>query len=112
MFGSLAATPAADVSGKWKAETLLGSGGGELPVPTTFTFKVDGNKLTGTVSSPSGKFEIQEGKADGGTILFSIVVGGAKILYDGLITEKGIDFIARFEGRDRSNHFLATRVPS
>jgi hypothetical protein len=112
MLGSVTPMLAADVTGKWTAETLMGAGGAEQPVPTTFMFKVDGSKLTGTVVSPLGEFEIQDGKVDGDAILFNIEVGGSTIAYDGLIKEEGIDFIAKFVGRDRSNHFLATRVPS
>jgi hypothetical protein len=33
-------------------------------------------------------------------------------LYDGRITEEGIDFIAKIEGGERSDHFLAKRVPA
>ena len=112
MLGSVTPALAVDVSGKWTAETLMGSGGAEQPIPTTFTFKVEGSKLTGTVVSPFGEFEIRDGKVDGNTILFSIEAGGSTIAYDGLVKEEGIDFIAKFVGRDRSNHFLATRVPS
>jgi hypothetical protein len=43
-FGLLAA----DVSGKWVAETPGRNGG--PPRQVTFTFKMDGSKLTGTVS--------------------------------------------------------------
>jgi len=112
ILGSVSPVLAADVSGKWTADTLMGAGGAEQPVPTTFTFKVEGSKLTGTVVSPLGEFEIQDGKVDGDTILFSIEAGGSTIAYDGLVKDEGIDFIAKFVGRDRSNHFLATRVPS
>lgn len=113
LLGSAAVFGAADINGKWTADTLLGAGGGELPEPTTFIFKVEDGKLTGTVSTPRGDFEIRDGKVEENSVLFHIVMGGnTKILYDGRIEEDGIDFIAKFEGRDRSNHFVARRVPS
>jgi len=105
-IGDLAA---ADISGTWAADTLMGAGGAQQPVPTIFTFKVEGATLTGTVASPAGEFEIHDGKVDGDSILFSVDAAGAAISYDGLVKEEGIDFIARFVGRDRSNHFLATK---
>jgi hypothetical protein len=41
----------------------------------TFTFKVDGNKLTGeTVSSFAGKSSINEGKVEGDNLSFKIVI--------------------------------------
>ena len=88
----------------------MGAGGSESPVETTFTFQVTGDKLTGTVSSSHGEFEIQDGKVDGDSITFSLVVPGAKILYDGEVVEEGVDFLASFEGRGpyRSLHRQAT----
>jgi hypothetical protein len=112
---SLAAAPATDVTGQWTAQTIMGPSGAETPLPTTFTFKVEGAKLTGTVQSPRGTFEILDGKIEGDAMKFSILVtGGAKIkiLYDGKVTADGIDFISHYEGSDRSDHFLAKRLPA
>jgi hypothetical protein len=59
----------ADVTGKWKGTADAGNG----PIERTFTFKVDGTKLTGeTESQMIGKSEIQEGKVEGDTITFTI----------------------------------------
>jgi hypothetical protein len=110
---SLAAAPATDISGQWTAQTIMGPSGAESPLPTTFTFTVEGGKLTGTVQSPRGTFEILDGKIDGDSMKFSILVtGGAKIkiLYDGKVTADGIDFISHYEGSDRSDHFVAKRL--
>lgn len=109
-----AAAPTIDISGKWTAQTLMGPSGSEQAIPTTFTFNVQGGKLGGTVETSRGKYEIRDGKVDGNTVTFSILVTGAniKLLYDGRITEEGIDFIAKIEGGERSDHFLAKRVPA
>ena len=88
----------------------MAAGGGDSPVEATFTFKAAGDKLTGAVSSSRGEYEIQDGKVDGDSITFSLVVPGAKILYDGKIGEEGIDFLASFEGRGRTDHFVAKRL--
>jgi hypothetical protein len=111
---SSVAAPTTDVSGKWTAQTLMGPSGAEQAIPTTFTFNVQSGKLSGTVESPRGKYEIQNGKVDGDTVTFSILVTGGnfKLLYDGRITEEGIDFIAKIDGGERSDHFLARRVPA
>ncbi|MEX2304489.1 MAG: hypothetical protein WD733_26340 [Bryobacterales bacterium] len=110
----IAAAPPTDISGQWTAQTLMGPSGSEQAIPTTFTFHVEGGKLSGAVVSPRGKYEIQNGKVDGDTITFSILVtaGNFKLLYDGKITEEGIDFIAKIEGGERSDHFLAKRMPA
>jgi hypothetical protein len=62
---------AADVAGNWKA-TAEGPNG---TMTRTFTFKVDGAKLSGeTVSSMLGKSTIEDGKVDGDTVSFVINV--------------------------------------
>ena len=112
---SLAAAPTSDVTGQWTAQTIMGPSGAESPLPTTFTFKVEGGKLTGTVQSPRGTFEIVDGKIEGDSMKFSILVTAGnkiKILYDGKVTADGIDFISHVEGSDRSDQFLAKRLPA
>ena len=57
----------------------------------TFTFKVDGNKVTGeTTSSMLGKSTITDGKIEGDTISFTIVASldgnEMKIDYKGKVT--------------------------
>ena len=92
----------------------MSSSGADTPVQTTFLLKREGDKLTGTVSSVRGGYEIVDGKVDGDSVVFSIVVTGDtsfKILYDGRVTTEGIGFITTFEGRDRSDHFIAKRLP-
>ena len=58
---------AADISGNWKA-TAEGPNGA---LERTFTFKQEGNKVTGeTTSSFTGKSVIADGKVDGDSITF------------------------------------------
>jgi len=59
-----------DVAGKWETtrETPRGT------MTSTFTFQVDGNKLTGTVGSARGDTEISEGTVDGNKISFKVVM--------------------------------------
>jgi len=114
LIGSLAAAASIEMSGKWTARTLMGPSGSETPVPTTFTFQVEAGKLSGTVKSPRGNFEIMDAKVDGDSIRFSVIVNANnnrfKMLYDGKIAADGIDFISKIEGGDRSDHFLARRL--
>jgi hypothetical protein len=64
---ALSVAYAADVTGKWAAE-MQGRNG---PTTTTFTFKADGAKLTGTMQGAQGDpVEIGEGKIQGDTISF------------------------------------------
>jgi hypothetical protein len=70
---------AADVSGKWSGEVPSRDG----QVSATFVFKVDGDKLTGTMTGPQGEVPLQEGKVTGDKISFSATGGNAKIIFEG-----------------------------
>jgi len=61
---------AADFNGKWTAEVPSRQGG---TTTNTFTFKVDGAKLTGTMTSQMGSMDITNGKVDGDNISFDVV---------------------------------------
>ena len=70
------AAAAADITGKWVAEQPGRQGG--PPRQTTFTFKADGMKLTGTMMAPGRggaagtETEITNGKVDGNNISFEV----------------------------------------
>ena len=59
---------AADINGKWTA-TMQGRNGNSREV--TYNLKADGSKLTGTMTTPMGEREIENGKIDGDTVSWS-----------------------------------------
>ena len=61
---------AADISGKWTSEAAGRDG---TPQVTTYTFKVAGTTLTGTIGTARGDQEITEGKISGDEISFVTV---------------------------------------
>jgi hypothetical protein len=61
---------AADISGKWTSEAPGRDG---TPQVTTYTFKVSGATLTGTITNPRGDQEISEGNVSGDEISFVVV---------------------------------------
>jgi hypothetical protein len=63
-------TFAADISGKWTAE-VQGRNGAQT---TTFVFKVEGEKLTGTVSGRGGDNPISDGVIKGDDLSFNVAV--------------------------------------
>ncbi len=89
---------AADVNGKWTAE-VPGRQGNQT---STFTFKVEGGKLTGTVSSPQGEAAISDGKVEGDDVAFTVVReiqgNSIKMLYKGKVAGDEIKFTRSFEG--------------
>ncbi len=107
---------AADASGVWKAQ-MPGRDGQTREV--TFKFKVDGDKLTGTMSGMMGgqDVEIQEGKVAGDTITFKVkreFQGNAMVmLYEGKMAGDEIKFKQTREGSDRPpREFTAKRATS
>lgn len=99
---------AADISGKWVAQVPGRQGD---PVETTFTFKVDAGKLTGTVSANYGgqarEQQISEGKVSGDDVAFVTVFsfpggggggGEMKFVYKGKVAGSEIKLSRSFEG--------------
>ncbi len=100
---------AADVTGKWTAEIP----GGRGPQATTFTFKVDGTTLTGSVGGGRGDNPISEGKVDGDNISFvqalSFNGNDIKITYKGVVKGDTIEF-SRDAGRGAPVTFTAKKA--
>jgi hypothetical protein len=78
---------AADVDGKWTGplETPMGE------VPVTFTFKADGDKLSGTMLGMDGsEIPIANGKVDGNTISYTVMLDfngmPLELIYKGVVS--------------------------
>ncbi|MBI3697646.1 MAG: hypothetical protein HY238_22785 [Acidobacteria bacterium] len=107
----VATASAADVTGKWTAQ-VPGRGGETRE--TTFTFKADGMKLTGSMSGQQGEMPISDGKISGDDISFSVTAnfGGneVKLLFKGKVSGSEIKFTRTREGSDRTQEFTAKRA--
>jgi hypothetical protein len=102
----------ADISGNWKgsAETPNGT------IERTFTFKVDGSKVTGETTSQLGKSVINDGKLDGDNLTFTITINfqgnEMKVNYKGKVNEAGneIKFTAEAQSGDFTIEYVAKKV--
>ena len=78
---------AADLNGKWVAQ-VPGQNGQTRE--TTFNFKVEGSKLTGTVSGRQGDNPISDGTIKGDDVSFTVVANfngnEIKLLYKGKVS--------------------------
>jgi hypothetical protein len=101
-----AAAFAADVTGKWTGQ-VPGRGGEAREA--TFMFKVDGDKLTGTMSGPQGDRPISEGKVTGDTISFAVEGQRGKQVYTGTVAGDEIKF-KREGGQGQPREFSAKRA--
>jgi hypothetical protein len=101
---------AADISGKWTGD-MPGRGGDTSP--TTFNFKVDGEKLGGTMTGPQGDIPLQEGKVAGNQISFSTTLdfGGnsVKIVYKGTVNGDQIKMAREREGSGQPREYTIKR---
>lgn len=92
---------AADVTGKWTAETQ----GQQGPQTMTFSLKADGSKLTGTVDAGrGGPAEITDGKVDGDKVSFKVTRKRQEqtfvTAYEGTVSGDELKLSAKIEGRD------------
>nr|WP_319571105.1 hypothetical protein [uncultured Draconibacterium sp.] len=74
----ISATASEGITGKWEA--TMGPGGDMV---ITFNFKMNGDKLTGTVSTPMGDQEISNGKVDGNSFSFETEMMDSTIKHTG-----------------------------
>jgi len=91
---------AADVDGKWVGS--IAGPGGEIPVG--FTFKADGEKLSGTQTGPDGMdIPFKDGKVEGNNITFTVTIdfGGMPftINYKGVVATEQIKLNADMFGQ-------------
>jgi hypothetical protein len=102
---------AADISGTWKATVETPNGA----IETTFVFKVDGAKVTGTATlGQMGESAISEGKVDGDMVTFTVVRSGQngefRINYSGKANGDEIKISASVAGMDRNFEMTAKRA--
>lgn len=97
---------AADVTGKWTAQVPGRQGQAR---ETTFTFKADGEKLTGTMTGMQGEQPITNGKISGDTITFVRESQRGKQTFTGIVSGDEIRFKRAME-QGEPQEFVAKRV--
>ena len=121
LFAAVAA--GADITGEWKAQFKTNYGtdlqGNPLPREngeTTFTFKQNGEELTGTVSSTAfSETQIREGKVSGDNISFVVIRTFGRrerrMTYTGTRAGSEIKFQTLIDGFGRGVQMIAKKVP-
>ncbi|MGV3704707.1 MAG: hypothetical protein ACO1NU_04950 [Arcticibacter sp.] len=95
---------AADLTGKWQGVLNFG----DMDLPLTYTFKVDGENLTGTVTSPQGDLPISDGKIKGADFTFSLDIGGNVMPQTGKFYGDSTVITSEFNGM--KTHLKLTRA--
>jgi opacity protein-like surface antigen len=102
---------AADVTGKWTGQVPTRDGGTR---DSTFNFKQDGEKLTGTMTGPQGDIELKDGAVKGDDVSFNVALsfGGndVKLIYKGKVAGDEIKFTRTREGADQTQQFTVKRA--
>ena len=103
---------ASDLTGKWVAQVPGRDG---QTRETTFNFKVEGSKLTGTVSGRQGDQAISDGTIKGDDVSFTVVANfngnEIKLLYKGKVSGDELKLSRTREGGDQpAQEFTAKRV--
>jgi hypothetical protein len=89
---------AADVTGTWSGEMKTPDGNS---FQLTFTFKQDGDKLTGTVQGPQGDpIDISNGKVDGDKFSFDVSFNGMTIHHDCTVDGDEVKMTTKSESGD------------
>jgi hypothetical protein len=91
---ALVARPLAQgsVDGKWTGQLTTARGSTEV----TYTFKADGEKLTGSIVTGRGEIPLQEGTIKGNTLTFKMAGRGGQTSWTG--TLKGDEITLKREG--------------
>jgi len=69
-----------NLGGKWTG--LLKTDQGD-EYPLLYTFKIDGNALTGTAKTPKGDLPINDGKITGDKFTFDVIISNMEIDHEG-----------------------------
>ena len=109
---AIALVQASGVDGKWVAQV---PGRGGQTRETTFTFKAEGAKLTGTVSGMQGETPISDGKINGDEISFTQTFemqgNSIKLVYTGKVSGDEMKMTRKRDGSDQpATEFTAKRV--
>ncbi|HEY6400504.1 MAG TPA: hypothetical protein VI479_03795 [Blastocatellia bacterium] len=112
LFAAVSLAWAADVDGKWTAQV---PGRGGQTREQTFTFKAEGDKLTGTVSGMQGDNPISDGKISGDEISFTVKISfngnDVTLLYKGKVSGDEIKMTRTRQGGDQpGQEFTAKKV--
>jgi len=89
-FFTLLMPSIADLNGKWSG-TIQTQDGDQFQA--VYDFKVDGSRLSGTVSSPAGTVPIDSRRVEGNKFFFQVTVDGNDYLHKGTLYDDscGVD---------------------
>jgi hypothetical protein len=105
--GIAAVAHAHDLDGRWTT-TFTTPNGNEITL--VYNFEVEGDKLTGALTTPNGNIPVENGKVDGQTFSFSMRFGEMTFEYQGKVDGDSAELTSRGPQGERT--FTMKRVPA
>ena len=106
LLGFTAVAFAADITGRWLGSVSTPNGDFEL----VYNFQVQGETLTGALTTPGGDLPISEGKITGDNFTFTMTFNENPVAYRGTVKGDTIVLTSNWGGQDRE--LILTRAPA
>jgi len=106
LLGFVTLAFAADLTGKWQGKITTQDG---TEINLVYTFKVDGETLTGSLATPNGELPISDGKVKGNEFSFSLTFGDNAIPMHGKMDGDTLRITS--PGPNGDMELVLTRVP-
>lgn len=97
---------AADITGRWLGRVSTPNGDFEL----VYNFRVEGETLTGALTTPGGDLPLQDGKIQGDNLSFTMSFGDNPVAYTGVVKGDTIVLTSNWGGEARE--LVLTRAPA
>ena len=105
-IGVAATAFAGDVTGKWVGNVETPNG----PIELTYELKVDGETVTGTVSSAMGSLPIDKGKLAGDVLTYTVSLEGAVITHEAKLNAAGDEIAIKASGDWGTSEYVVKKV--
>jgi hypothetical protein len=106
LLGFATAAFAADITGRWLGKVSTPNGDFEL----VYDFRVEGESLTGALSTPNGELPLSDGKVSGDNLSFTMTFGDNAVAYTGVV--KGDTIVLTSEWGGEARELVLTRAPA
>lgn len=104
--GAAAAMAAVDPTGKWVGSIETPNG----PIELTYEFKLEGEAVTGTVSSAMGTLPITNGKAAADRFTYDVQIESATITHEATVNAAGDEIAIKATGDWGTSEYVVKKV--
>lgn len=104
--GVAAAMAAVDPTGKWVGSVETPNG----PIELTYEFKLEGEAVTGTVTSAMGTLPISNGKAAADKFTYDVQIESATIAHEATVNAAGDEIAIKATGDWGTSEYVVKKV--